>query len=247
MPRLPRRKSATNIYHVMLRGINRQSIFEEKEDYYRFLETLKKYKTISKYEIFAYCLMSNHVHVLIKTENESLSSIIKRIAGSYVYWFNNKYYRDGHLFQDRFKSEVVESDEYLLTVIRYIHQNPVKAGMVDEICDYEYSSYSSYVDNMGIVDTKFIFSITSKEEFISFNNEPNTDNCLDVQDAQFRINDKDAKRLIKKISNCDSSAEFQALERNDRNKCIKKLKDEGLSIRQISRLTGVSKGIVARI
>lgn len=110
----------------MLRGINGQIIFEEDYDKKKFIETIKTYKAISGYKIFAYCLMSNHIHLLIKVEIEDLDLIIKRIAGSYVYWYNWKYKRTGHLFQDRYKSEPVEDDEYFLTVVRYIHQNPMK-------------------------------------------------------------------------------------------------------------------------
>jgi len=125
MPRQARQKSESGIYHIMLRGINQQIIFEDEEDSEKFIETLKTYKAISGYKIFAYCLMGNHCHLLLKVEKEDLVLIFKRIAGSYVYWYNWKYYRRGHLFQDRFKSEPVEDDVYFLTVLRYIHQNPV--------------------------------------------------------------------------------------------------------------------------
>jgi len=129
MPRQARRKSESGIYHIMLRGINQQQIFEDEEDSLRFLETLLKYKEQCGYEIYAYCLMGNHIHILLKEGKENLTLVLKRIAGSYVYWYNWKYRRSGHLFQDRFKSEPVEDDEYFLTVIRYIHQNPIKAGI----------------------------------------------------------------------------------------------------------------------
>ena len=143
MPRQPREKSESGIYHIMLRGINQQVIFEDYEDYSKFIETIETYKAVSEYKVFAYCLMSNHIHILLKVEKEGLDLIMKRIAGSYVYWYNWKYYRKGHLFQDRFKSEPVEDDEYFLTVLRYIHQNPIKAGITKTIDDYKFSSYNS--------------------------------------------------------------------------------------------------------
>ena len=131
MPRQARKKSKSNIYHSILRGINWQIIFEDSEDYTRFIETLDRYKAVSGHKVFAYCLMSNHIHILIKEEKEEPDLIMKRIACNYVYWYNSKYYRNGHLFQDRFRSEPVETDEYFLTVLRYIHQNPIKAKLVD--------------------------------------------------------------------------------------------------------------------
>ena len=248
MPRLPRQKSDSGIYHIMLRGINQQVIFEDDEDSFKFVETLENYKAVSGYKVFAYCLMSNHIHILIKVEKEDLDLIMKRIAGSYVYWYNWKYYRKGHLFQDRFKSEPIEDDSYFLTVLRYIHQNPVKAGIVKSIDDYRFSSYNDYIDEEhGIVDCEFAFSLMEKAEFIAFNNENNGDVCLDIDPREFRVNDSDARKIIRKVSKCDNATEFQELSQEKRNKVINKLKQEGLSIRQISRLTGISKGVVEKV
>lgn len=247
MPRLPRQKSESGIYHIMLLGINQQTIFEDNEDYYKFIETLVNYKAVSGYKVFAYCLMSNHIHILLKVEKEDLDLIIKRIAGSYVYWYNWKYYRKGHLFQDRFKSEPIEDDLYFMTVLRYIHQNPVKAGIVKKIDSYNFSSYNDYVNEESeIIDFDFALSMMDKDKFIVFNNEKNDDVCLDIDYKKLRLNDTDAKKIIKTISNCDSATEFQELSQEQRGKLIKKLKENGLSIRQISRLTGISKGIVEK-
>ena len=91
MPRKAREKSESGIYHVMLRGINQQQIFEEEEDYLKFIQILETYQTISEYKIFAYCLMGNHIHLLIKVEKESLEQVFKRIGSKYVYWYNTKY------------------------------------------------------------------------------------------------------------------------------------------------------------
>lgn len=152
LPRDARNSSSTGIYHIMLRGINRQDIFGDEEDIERLLETIKKYKEVSQYQIYAYCVMSNHIHMLIKETEDSISNIIKRISSSYVFWYNKKYERCGHLFQERFKSEAVENDEYFLTVVRYIHQNPIKAGVVKGISDYKWSSYNEYMDRAVVVD-----------------------------------------------------------------------------------------------
>lgn len=105
MPRKAREKSESGIYHIMMRGINRQKVFKDDEDCLRFIQTLQKYKEQSDYAIYAYCLMGNHVHILLKTGTEPLEQIMRRVCGSYVYWYNDKYQRIGNLFQDRFKSE----------------------------------------------------------------------------------------------------------------------------------------------
>lgn len=111
MPRQARKKSCSNIYHLMMRGINRQVIFEDNDDYKRFLDTLIRFKGKCDYTIYAYCLMSNHVHLLLKVGQEPLEKVMRRICASYVRWYNYKYERIGYLFQDRFKSEVVENED----------------------------------------------------------------------------------------------------------------------------------------
>ena len=121
MPRCARKQCEINIYHVMLRGINRQNIFEDAEDYGKMLRLLKEYQQVCGYSLFAYCLMSNHMHLLMRPGEEPMEKIFRRLGASYVYWFNTKYGRTGHLFQDRYKSEPVKNDGYFLTVIRYIH------------------------------------------------------------------------------------------------------------------------------
>ena len=244
MPRQARKKSESGIYHIMLRGINQQQIFEDEEDKMRFLETVSKYKAQCGYEIYAYCLMGNHVHMLLKEGKENLTLVLKRIACSYVYWYNWKYRRCGHLFQDRFRSEPVEDDSYFLTVIRYIHQNPLKAGICKNIDEYKFSSYEEYVKRNNFVDTDLCFGIIGKEEFIKFNNEINEDVCLDIRENDFRLTDDDTMKIIWKTCRCKSASDFQKLDRAKRNYYIEKIHQQGLSIRQISRLTGLSRKIV---
>ena len=243
MPRAARKKSSTGIYHVMLRGINRQQIFEDEADRERLMETLRRYRDECGYTVYAYCLMGNHFHILLKEGVEELDSVFKRIAGSYVYWYNWKYRRTGHLFQDRFKSEPVEDDSYFLTVLRYIHQNPVKARLCRSVESYPYSSISEYYSKPKLVDTSFAFSMLPLQEFVDYHNQYSDDQCLEIEE-HIRLTDDEAKRIISKISKCKSAAAFQELEIPKRNLYIKKLHNNGLSIRQISRLTGVPKKIV---
>jgi REP element-mobilizing transposase RayT len=113
----------------MVRGINRQDIFQNDEDKGVYLKRIAKYKDECGFKIYAYCFMCNHIHLLIKEGEKSISEAMKKIGTSYVYWYNLKHNRTGHLFQDRFRSEVVENDAYLLTVAKNIHQNPVKIGL----------------------------------------------------------------------------------------------------------------------
>ena len=246
MPRQARKRSSSGIYHIMLRGINRQIIFEDREDYQRFFDTLKKYKAVSGYTIYAYCLMSNHVHILLKAGQEDLDLIIKRIAGSYVYWYNWKYGRVGHLFQDRFKSEPIETDEYFLTVLRYIHQNPLKANICKKLEDYAYSSYKDYITrNNTFVDTSFAFSILGNIDFEKFNYESTDDACLDYAVTK-RQTDKDGIAILYRILNGHNISDIVNFQDNAKREIVKQLKSAGMSIRQISRLTGISEWFVRK-
>lgn len=252
MPRYARRKSDTGISHIMLRGINKQTIFEDDEDRERFLETIKRFKEVSKYEVYGYCIMSNHVHLLIKETQEEISASIKRICSSYVYWYNWKYGRCGHLFQERFKSETVENDAYLLTVLRYIHQNPVKAGLTKRVQDYKWSSYNEYIIKPFITDTDFILQIFSDgkkkaiESYIEHTNEKNDDKCLDYTE-KVRLSDSEIRSYLAKFD-IKNNSELQQLDREKRNNIIRKIKYiEGVTIRQLSRITGISKSVIDRI
>ncbi|SNS77668.1 Transposase IS200 like [Anaerovirgula multivorans] len=111
--------------------------------------------------------MGNHVHLLLREGRKGISLSMQRICSSFVYWYNWKYDRFGHLFQERYKSEVVENEAYLITVLRYIHQNPVKAGITNTVKGYKWSSYHEYIDKQNIIDTEFILKLFAKEKQIA--------------------------------------------------------------------------------
>ena len=203
---------------------------------------------MSEYRLFAYCLMGNHIHLLIKEEKEPLEQIFKRIGGKFVYWYNIKYQRVGHLFQDRFKSEPVEDDAYLFTVLRYIHQNPVKAKLCENVEDYRFSSYNEYTDRKWIVDTEFILDMMPIDEFAAFNHEENTDKCLELEEKEtVRLTDEQAREIIIGISNCRSVSDFEKLSKTEKESYVKEFKKSGVSVRQVCRLTGMSYYLVQRI
>ncbi len=232
---------------MILRGINKQRLFEDEEDYEKFLDVLEDYKIICGFELYAYCLMSNHVHLLLKTGTEPLEQIFRRIGARFVCWYNVKYQRAGHLFQDRYKSEPVEDDAYFLTVVRYIHQNPVKAGLCATPADYPYSSFPRYFDEKSIVDRGFMLELIGKEEFLRYNNAQNEDHCLEISETTTRrMTEEDAERTTRRLSHCNNAAEFQALPVKERDSCLKRMLKSGVSIRQASRITGISLGIVRK-
>jgi putative transposase len=251
MPRQAREKSSSGTYHIMLRGINRQDIFLDREDRERFISTIKKYKQTCGYNIFGYCLMSNHVHLLLREGKETIAQAMKRIGTSYVYWYNMKYERCGHLFQDRFKSEIVEDDGYLLAVLRYIHQNPLKAGMVSELGAYEWSSYNDYTGKKSMVtDTHFILDLFYSDPvkavgiFKKFMELENQDRCLDDEVKKKALPDEEVKALIKEMIGSENIEALNIMDKKKRDTIIRKLRDNDISIRQLARLTGMGRKII---
>lgn len=247
MPRCARRKSETGVYHIMIRGINKEKIFIDDEDCRRFLKILKDCKEISKFKLYAYCLMGNHVHLLLQEVDENIDLIVKRIGSRYVYWFNTKYQRIGHLFQDRYKSEPVDNDEYFLSALRYIHCNPVKAKIVSGCEEYRYSSYNEYFGASSLVDCESILEEFDIDRFVEFHKQYDEINHIEyVENEHKRITDEEAERIVKKQSGCNSIEEYQSLPREKQLDLVSYFRKNGLSIRQIMLFTGLGEFTVRR-
>jgi putative transposase len=145
MSKEPRLLLSKSYYHVTTRGNNRNVVFKEKEDYLYYLNLIKKYKKEHPFDIYHYCLMSNHTHFLIRIGNAfGFSVFMKKINLAYYYYFKKKYGWTGHLWQGRYNSQSVGKDEYFLQCGKYIELNPVRANIVKDPGDYSYSSYNYY-------------------------------------------------------------------------------------------------------
>lgn len=249
MPRQARSISSSGIYHVMLRGINRQRIFEDDQDRYTYIHLLQKNKNKSRFRLHAFCLMSNHVHLLIEPAEEPLGLIFKRLGSGYVRWFNERYDRVGSLFQDRFRSENVETEAYYRTVLRYILLNPMKAGLESRPGTYRWSSYLAYAKGQGtLTDTQYALDLFgSRQNLIDFIHEENDDIVMDEDQLDPHLREAFEKDLMLRITGCTSVSEFQKLDDARRKTYIRELSREHLSIGKISLLTGVPKPSVHRI
>ena len=210
------------------------------------MTVLRKYEPICGYKLIAYCLMSNHIHLLIQPGKISLPRIFQRVIPSFVYWYNKKYERVGALFQNRFRSRPVNNSTQMLTVIRYIHQNPIKAAICNHPGQYQYSSYRDYFDN-DLIDNSFVRSIVSDEFFFSYNCAENDDQCLDIDDERPRIKDERASKIMQRLSGCSNVAQFQQLDVKVRNEVLYDMWMAGISVSQANRVTGVSYGVIRKV
>ncbi len=257
MPRKAREKSESGIYHIITRGANRQQLFYDNEDRLLLLEVLKRLKDNIGFNVLGWCIMDNHLHLLIKEGKESISLTMKRIGVSFVKHYNLKYKTTGHLFQDRFKSESVETDEYLLTVIRYIHLNPVKAKLVKRAEEWKWSSCRGYYGEKvypdNLLDNKMILGMFSEDTnlaingFKEFNEAINNDHCLSFDDENLRLSDEDCRQEILKQIGDIQIPQIKSLPKVKRDEFLRTIKGiDGISQRQASRILGISQTIINR-
>lgn len=249
--RAPRKRCDSEIYHVISRGTGRQLIFEDDNDRATFLDFLAKLTTQTSVDVYAWCLMGNHVHLLLHAPLTQISTCMKSLCSQYAQYFNKRHARVGHLFQERFKSEPIEDEAYLLVVASYIHFNPQKAGIANQQ-DYPWSSYREYTgkaNSHSICSCDVLLNLFGgKKGFIAFHNgHAGEDACMDVdtlRSATIAMPDERAIALAKGVLGGKKLSDLKSLPRAERNSCLEELRAAGLSIRQIERLTGISRGII---
>ena len=244
MPRIARKNLFTTCFHIIVQGINKEYIFP-KEEY------IEKYKNLlisnlNKYnvKIIAYCIMNNHAHILLKTEKiEQMSSYMKSVNTSYAKYYNHRENRVGFVFRNRYDSEPIYEQKYLLNCIAYIHNNPVKANIVDYPQEYKYSSYNDYINLDGLITKNTISFVFGS-----------TENYLDIykQIHKRNVNFKDY------VENIDYGKAFKdlqginikeiVLDKNKLKKIIFNLViEQKAPINKVSELFGISRFQIFRI
>ena len=253
MARQARVFSETGMYHIMFRGLDKQRIFAEKKDYEKMISIIVKTKEETDMQIYAYCIMPNHVHLFIReAQTGDISIIMKKILSHYAGWYNYKYERCGHLFADRYKSIPIEDDSYFLALARYIHQNPIKANLSETPRDYEYSSYSDYIGNgMGITDVDFLLDMLNEDRYVAqklFLDYTNAEGSSEEFEDSLRIKDVAAKVKIIQVTGGMKPHEIRNLPKEERYALLKRLMEEhNIKKATLERLTGISKKTMSRL
>ncbi|MEA4943373.1 MAG: transposase [Propionicimonas sp.] len=229
----------------MLRGINRQAIFLDEEDHLRFLRDLRAAREAADCRVLAYCLMTNHVHLVLRTGSETVGQVVKRFGVRYAWWYNTKYGRVGHVFQDRFRSRPVEDDGYFVTLLRYVWNNPVKAGMVERPDQYRWSSLSADapIDQdalLSLIDVATIAQLAATPDPEAIDPDP-------LPPPRVALTDPAVARILSQFCRQHSVTDIVDLPRSIQQWAIVQSLREGASVRQLARLTSLSRGTVQRL
>lgn len=255
MPRAARQFSKTGFYHIMMRGINRERIFEKEAAKKEMLHTLATKIRETDVGIYAYCVMDNHIHLLLKSEPQELAVFMKKLNGSFAMYYNREQRRVGHVFQDRYKSERVEDEEYFWGVTRYIHLNPVKAHLTKNAEDYQWSSMKDFLLGKSDVLAKEALALKQdnfkdNKSFLEMHEKEDMHIYLEIKEeldemkraASYQlINITLAEHGVNKV--VDLREQEEALE----TLLVRLAREVKLSYQEIAKLTGLSYSMVQRL
>ena len=225
MSRQARSKLKTNLFHIMVQGINKSYIFNDSIDIKYYIKLLYEINNQHNIQIIAYCVMNNHTHILIKCENiDEMSKFMKRVNVKFSRYYNKKHNRVGYVFRDRFKSQGIYTEKHMYNCIRYIYENPVKAGICKSPEEYPYSNYNKKID------------IYNNEDCMSFiDTEEDTNMC-----CEFML-----KEILKK-----NNTDLTELKKNKeilRNIVGIMTKQYNYSLRNISEKLGIGRETIRKL
>jgi len=251
MARKPRIHYQGAFYHVIVRGNNRAYIFKSKDNKEEYKKIVSKYKKRYRFKLYAYCLMDNHAHLLIEVVNIPLSKIMQGIQQVFTQYYNRRNRSTGHVFEQRYKSYPCDRDEYLLPLIRYIHQNPLRSKLEAGI-DYQWSSHKEYIGDSGLADVDFPLSLFSDKKnqairrYLSFVGELEIKDIKSINIEEEKITEtaqnreekyKIAKELLIQIIEKVTEIKIDKIKGKSKNRRISNIRK--LYIKSLKRYTGL--------
>jgi REP-associated tyrosine transposase len=248
MARRPRLFAAGTLYHVIVRGNQRQKTFTSESDYLAYIERLARYRKKYDYVLHAYCLMPNHVHLLVESSEQPLAKFMQGLQQSYSQYFNVKHHKTGHLFEGRYKAIICQKDEYLLELIRYIHLNPVRAGMVKTPERYRYCGHHAYLEGKAtetIDPAKVLSLLGGKQAYRRFVHDGVGDRHKEefyaVQDQRFLGEEGFGEKMLKKQTGGPRKASSRRSVETVARELAKLIGIENQALRSTDRSWAVSK------
>ena len=251
----------------MARGNNGEYNIAKDEEKLEYISIIKRYKERYGFRLYAYCIMDNHIHMLIVVDEIPLEKIMQGIQQVYTQRYNKKYRRTGHVFQQRYKAIVCNKDGYLLHLIKYIHFNPIEAGMTETV-DYKWSSHYEYIKNKNeLVETDYVLKLISsnKAQAIKGYGEYMKEKMDDIESCEYEIteaqinnpsrvdNENRIELLINKVLKQESIAKGELLQKTkvqricDIRKAIIILADRGVNNNDLAKKLEISNSVISRI
>lgn len=246
MSRVPRKASESGYYHIVLKRAGGRLLFESGSDFRAFIALLRKHSLETGVVTLAYCLMSNHVHVLLRDADQMLVTLMRKLGTTFAMRYNDTTGHTGPVFHNRYWSVPIDTDEQLLETARYILQNPVKEelGAIDT---YEWSSHAAYMGAPSFVDTSVLLEMLGGVEgFAEFMALPNT--AYDpMPSGGPTLTDEAAMKILDDVLGEDGARSLGGASRAARNEALRKLRDAGIGATQASRLTGIGRSTISRV
>lgn len=247
MARKTRVYSNNGFYHIRDIGIDHFAVFSDYKDRRKFREILQAKLEDSGVTIVAYCIMNNHFHLLAAGEKENISKYLKSVKSRFAQWYNFKYERSGPLFDSRYRGEPIKDMDHFWEVLRYIHLNPLRGGFVKTVDEYEFSSYNCYVGKRDkLVDPSFVLAEMDETDFIAWHYKVVDFTKFKMFKRTHYLVDEQAMEIITEVVGSGNERKLGDMDRPMLNLVLAELKRRGLAIRQISRLTGIPRGIVEK-
>lgn len=229
-----------------MRGAGKRCVFEDDNDRIAFLDRCVRYSNRHHTHLIAWVLMGNHFHLLIHAELEDMVNFMRSLGTSYAQYFNGAHTHVGHVFQNRYTSLPVETDEQLLATIRYIHLNPLNAGIA-QAHEYPWSSYRQYLGAEGLCNARAVKELReSIGDIRRFHEASVADSIIPTNAYRARMDDAEAMSLVNNVLGTNYIDEILHMQRPERDHALLRLYRLGLSGSQITRLTGLGRGIVQR-
>lgn len=247
MPRIPKKYMNTSFFHIMVQGINKEYIFNNKKDIEKYLNIIEETNEKIKLQIIAYCVMSNHVHLLIYTDSvEDLTKFMHKVNLLYAKYYNKKYDRVGYVFRDRFKTQPIMTEKHLYCCIDYIHNNPVKANICRKPSEYKYSSYNC---NRFQKNELIIHNLRKYIEFIKYNKNNNDNNkefvFMEIKEDKSKIYSEEIKRYLSENNIDSNQLKFNRILLIN---LVNKLKnDYNISYRELEKELGISREKIRKL
>ncbi len=237
------------VYHVVVQSVYQGQAFGNDRNKEAYLQRIVKYKQAMKMKLYAFCLYEDHAHFLVQGEEWEVSGLMRRVGVSFSHWYRKTYFHEGTLFKGRPKTEQLKNDAEILRVARFIHQEPVRRGLVESMEEYPWSSYRMYQEENSLIDRDEVAEkLRFWGRFEDYMSIHETTDYLEEQPPRFGRSDDDVLRLVLKRLNGHPLIELQVLPRSVRDYILAKLRfEDKVSILQLARVTGLGRGIIQRV